>query len=429
MSKEIKILILNIHSDRNAGDYALSRMSISQLKTVFPNCSVTLSMNDPDSYTGDLPVVQSPIVWIKRQQQWEWGKILLFIFGSLIPTIIWRIWKKSFLYFTPTILREWVSTYISADIIVSAAGGYQYSSGKGLTFLLLNFTLLLSKFGKKPLYFLPQSFGPYYHWWEKIITRYVCNFSQIVMVREPVSYQNLINCSVTPHKLILHPDIAFGFIGAPQHEASKWFNSIGLDIIHDRPFLGMTIINWRAFSSRFHRQDEYENAISTLIEFFINEYNGKVIILPQTWGPTEAEDDRLIGIKIEQKLKHLKPNLIVITQPIHPKLLQTIFGMMDAVVGTRMHSNIFALTHGTPALPIGYLHKSVGIAKMLGIEEWVIDINEINNEVLLQRFSDFWDKREIIRSNLKANIPNIISDSKRFGEIISDDYNKHYKNK
>lgn len=424
MKKSINIFLLNIHSDRNAGDYALSRVSVSQLINVFPYGNIVLSMNDPESYEGEYPVVNSPFVWIKQGNNWLWGRLIKFIVGTFLPVIVWRYFQKTFLYLTPKSLRDWVLVYIKSDIIVSTAGGYQYSSGKGITFLLLNYILILSILGKKPLYFLPQSFGPYNYSWEKTITRIVCNRSRIVMVREPVSLQNLIECNIHKDKIVLLPDIAFGFIGATQEEANHWFINHGIDLQRDRPLLGMTVIDWRAFYPRFHRQLEYEDAIISLIEFFSISLNGKVIILPQTWGPTQAEDDRVIANKIGNKLTHLSNNLLVINQSIHPQLLQAIFGTMDVVVGTRMHSNIFAMTHGVPALPIGYLHKSVGIAQMLGVEQWVIDINEIDSDILIQRFKEFWQQKEAIKSTLQVKIKLLIEESKRAGSLIYEDYHK-----
>ena len=386
-------------------------------------------MNDPESYEGEYTVVNSPFVWIKKGNNWLWGRVIKFIIGTFLSVIVWRYCKRIFLHLTPKSLRDWIFAYIESDLIVSTAGGYQYSSGKGITFLLLNYILLLSVLGKKPLYFLPQSFGPYRYRWEKTITRILCNKSRIVMVREPVSLQNLIEYNIHKDKIVLLPDIAFGFVGASQQEANHWFINHGIDLQRDRPLLGMTVIDWRAFYPRFQRQIEYEDAIISLIEFFSKSLNGKVIILPQTWGPTHAEDDRVIANKIGKKLAHLSNNLLVINQTIHPQLLQTIFGTMDVVVGTRMHSNIFAMTHGVPALPIGYLHKSVGIAQMLGLEQWVIDINEIDSDILIQRFMEFWHQKEAIKSTLQNKIPYLIKQSKHAGLLIYEDFHKIARDK
>jgi len=425
MKQPNSIFILNIHSDRNAGDYALSRVSVSQLKAVFPNAKIILSMNDPDSYTGEHFVVKSPFVWIKRGNKWLWIRVLRFIFGTIIPFMLYGFGKKTFMMFTPKDMRDWTNLYLNSDLVVSTAGGYQYSSGRGITFLLLNYIISLSFIANKPHYFLPQSFGPFAHWWEKIITRVVCNMSRIVMVREEISLQNLIDCGVIESKLVLHPDLAFSFKGKSRKEAEQWFNNLGLDVVHDRPFMGITIIDWQSFYPKFKRQKEYEEAIIGLIEFFINNTKGKVFILPQTWGPTEAEDDRVIALRLEKKLEYLRSNLIIINQPICPELLQTIFGTMDIVVGTRMHSNIFAITHGTPTLPIGYLHKSLGIAKMLRIENWVIDINEINKETLLEKFSAMWQQRDNIKKSLSNIIFPLINSSEYAAQIIAENYYRH----
>ena len=46
-----------------------------------------------------------------------------------------------------------------------------------------------------------------------------------------------------------------------------------------------------------------------------------------------------------------------------------------------MHSNIFALSETVPVIAIGYLHKTRGIASMLGMDRWVLDIQTITRGI------------------------------------------------
>ena len=64
---------------------------------------------------------------------------------------------------------------------------------------------------------------------------------------------------------------------------------------------------------------------------------------------------------------------------------------MDVFLGTRMHSNIFALSGRVPVIAIGYLHKTQGIAAQVGIEDWVIDIQDIEAAGLISKFDQLWN--------------------------------------
>jgi len=66
----IKVLILNIHSDRNAGDFALSRVTIQQLQANLSACEITLCMNDPQSYEGEFIALGSFFTWVLKGGKW-----------------------------------------------------------------------------------------------------------------------------------------------------------------------------------------------------------------------------------------------------------------------------------------------------------------------------------------------------------------------
>ena len=46
----MKILLVNLHSSRNAGDDVLTRVTVDLLLRYFPEAKLTLAMNDPDSF-------------------------------------------------------------------------------------------------------------------------------------------------------------------------------------------------------------------------------------------------------------------------------------------------------------------------------------------------------------------------------------------
>jgi colanic acid/amylovoran biosynthesis protein len=95
---------------------------------------------------------------------------------------------------------------------------------------------------------------------------------------------------------------------------------------------------------------------------------------------------------------------------------------MDLVIGTRMHSNIFSTSRGVPVIPIGYLHKSLGIAQTVGLAEWVIDIEKADAEILTDKLGAIWNQRYEIRAYLEQTIPTVIEESQKAGQLIAQDY-------
>ena len=52
-------------------------------------------------------------------------------------------------------------------------------------------------------------------------------------------------------------------------------------------------------------------------------------------------------------------------------------GLVDLFVGTRMHSNIFALSQHVPCVAIAYEVKTNGIMRMFDLSDHVINIEDI----------------------------------------------------
>lgn len=420
------IFLLNVHSDRNSGDLALTRVTVEQLQVNFPASQIVLAFNDPQSYQGSLPTVNSVYPWLMRND----GRLrrllrLAALFPScLVPILTMRIFGKPWFGLTPSALRPWIKTYLEADLVVSTAGGFYRSSGKGLTFLLTWHSLALAVPARKPLYIFPQSIGPLRYGWEKTLSRWLFSKARIVMAREPITMHNLRTYGVPPEKCVLLPDVAFGFSGAPREAAEEWLRSHGLDPVADRPLLGVTVINWEGQNREFKYQAVYEAAVKAVIRKFAAEHQGKVLLLPQTWGPSAIEDDRVIARRIVEELPDLQNSVQMIEQPLPAELLQAVFGAMDVLIGTRMHSNIFATSRLVPVIPIGYLHKARGIAEMLGISEWVIDIDQISSEILIEKFDCLWNRRWEVRAHLEETIPEIIAQSRQAGVLVAEDYRK-----
>lgn len=424
MRKDLSIFLINVHSDRNSGDLALSRVTISQLYNVFPGCRIIISINDYEGYQGGWPAVKSLVNWLKNNSKWNAFRLLLLLPATLLPIISKRILNKACFFLTPIEIREWIEILINSDLVVSTAGGYLYSSGRGIALLVSLYILYMVILAQKPLYFFPQSYGSFNHTWEKILFRFVLNKARIIMARDPISFNNLMTCKINSSKCLLVPDVAFSLEGKTQAEAKHWLESRGVKK-NTKLFMGMTVIDWKAANPLFSNQDQYEKAIIAAIKHFITNLNGIVIIFPQTLGPSKAEDDRIVAQKIIQNID--RNHLYNITEPIQPELLQALFGEMDLFVGTRMHSNIFAMTRYVPVIPIGYQHKSLGIAKMLGLQEWVIDINSVNENILIEKINRACVNLDQIRNYLKVIIPNIARESSKSGEYIARDFQAHYQ--
>ncbi len=417
-----KIALLNVHSSRNVGDAALTEVAIEKLRDQFQNYQVTLVMNDLSSYQGQESTVNSFYNWVYKYNNHLAVRFIFLLIISTFSVVTYRLFQKP-KYLTKSMdLQATLDTIFQAQIVASTPGGYLYSYGRGRALIMFAFTLAISLLAGKPLYLLPQSIGPFKNRRERIMIKWILDRARIVMVREVKSLDLIKDLQIPDNKCLLFPDMAFAYRGKPPADAIKWLRSININPDIDRPLLGITMVDWGSQYQGYNTQKQYEVAIAGITRHFIDRYNGNVIMFPQSWGPTDNEDDRIPARRIQSMNSDITESIHLVENPVPANLLKSIYGQMDVFIGTRMHSNIFAMSQYVPVIPIGYLYKTVGIARSAGIENWVIDINDINEERLINKFDELWKMRHQLRKHLEGRIPKLIEQVNEVCPAIAQDF-------
>ncbi len=424
-----KIVIINVHSSRNLGDAALLNIALQQLYESFPSSKITICMDDPDSYHGQEMVIDSIVAWTHPKNNdgtvsWNYPHLIELFPTSIIPILCHLLLGKVIFTFTPKKLRPIIDATISADIVISGPGGFLYSSGKGISLLVSVYSIFMAIIARKPVYILPQSIGPLKQPWQKMVMHWLLEHVRIVMVREPISYNLVQALGVDQAKIHLLPDMAFAIPKSDSNFGAKWLEEKGIDLHLKEPILGMTIINWGEQHKGFELQAEFETACAVAIEWFIKSTGGRVILFPQVFGPYLSQDDRIPARRVAEHLPELLKSIIVVEQPLELEFLKSVYSRMDIFIGTRMHSNIFSLCEGVPVIMIGYLPKTLGLAEMLGIEEWYLDINQVKGNVLSECIQKLWDKKNFWTEARTQAIQRTILEASKVGGIVKEDYER-----
>jgi colanic acid/amylovoran biosynthesis protein len=424
----IKILLINLHSSRNAGDAALAKIAIQQLVSNFPGSHITLSMNEPDSHFGEESKVGSFLYWMHTPSEtgdmrWQYVTIFQLLLASLWAMLTYRLFNYPCFFGLTHAQKKSLRVYFEADLVASAPGNFMYSSGRaGLTFLIIAYTMAYAMLAGKPLYLFPQSIGPLRRVWDKKLVKWILNRARLVMVREPISLKEIQKVGITNPHCRLVPDLAFTLQGALVEETKAWLRTFGLDIEQDQPLLGLTVINWGAQTAQSEIQERYEDALFTAANYFLETTKGKVIFFSQVYSNTQINDDRIPTRRVVERIREESNRVIFIDQSATPELLKTAYGLTDIFIGTRMHSNIFALSGGVPVVAIAYRYKTQGIMQMMGLENWVIDIEQINSEALVAKLTSLWQERHIIRRHIYARVADLAQEAGQVGAYIASDF-------
>jgi colanic acid/amylovoran biosynthesis protein len=428
--RPLRVLLVNLHSSWNAGDDALTQEALRQLKRKFPLASFTLAMNDPSSYRGQEQTLGSFTTWVKpivtdqAASHWQWKAFPGLMAHSLLAIAGFRLTGQPWYPFLDPERQGLLQAYLQADMVVSAAGNFLYSSGKiGLPFLLALFAIFYARLAGKAIYTLPQTLGPIHRRRERFLARSVLSKARLVLIRDPISVGVWKTWAVQGPQWTLLPDLAFARPAEPdRQEALALLRDYEIQEGRHRPWLGVTLIHWSAQSRSFGRQERYEDAVEAAIRDFLANCHGQVVLFAQVQGPSSAEDDRIPARRVLAQLEDVGEHVALVDRWVPPHVLKAAYGQMDLFLGTRLHSNIFALTEGVPAVAIGYQYKTRGVMRMLDLEDWVLDIEQVDRETLVCLLNRAWLERKRTRTHIQQVLPTLRLQASTAGDLIATDF-------
>ncbi|MCD6576187.1 MAG: polysaccharide pyruvyl transferase family protein [Nanoarchaeota archaeon] len=429
---ETKIHIIDLCTRLNKGDAGIILGMINDLNKTLDNPSISVATFTPQEdiklyqkynitvvrnligsprYNTPFTNSKSKIVWAMMLSVIA-VRILLFILLMRVFNIrIYKLLTKE--------EKLAIDKYISADIIISCGGGFLLG-GFGSVIHLLNifFGILL----KKPVVIYAQSIGPFYSKILIMFARYVLNRVTLITVREKVSLEYLKKMKVKK-EAILVADAAFSL----PNPSSSDIASISKRYDLPKKRVGLTVRYWKFPHSKDKKEriENYINTIARFIDFLWVKYKMHTVFIPQviltpsvkSVNIEKYSDDREIASLIKTRVKH-KSKFIIIKEDLSPLEIKALIGGMDYFVGTRMHSNIFALSMYVPTIAIEYLPKTRGIMRMLNLEEYVIPIDKVSLNILKDKFEQLLHNKTKIKEKLRKNIPKVKKLSKKPAEIV-----------
>lgn len=282
-----------------------------------------------------------------------------------------------------------------SDCVVIKGGGFVHTYGdlQDPYYLWFNlyYAILALRLGKKVIIF-PNSFGPIKGKINRIMLRAIINRCELVYAREKKSFECLKNIGCKNVKL--SHDLAY-------HALKKDCLPGSLDFLRqDKRKIGVTVRPYRFPESKKPLQS-YEKYIESIAGFCDATQEYDIYFIVQVQGPSAHEDDRIAIKDVLKKCK--RTDVKVIDGSYDYSDLISIYSHFDFLVGTRFHSVIFSQISGVPTLAIAYGgNKTAGIMKEVGLEDFVIDINNISEDKLTYKFRELVKYRKDHQEKIAA---------------------------
>ncbi len=439
----MKVLITNAYERRQFGDAALVASLIQQIRVAFPGCELRLSgFEQPETHPDfeGAANIGSIRRWagaedVSRVRRIS-RKLACLLLPLLCATDAGRRHLDTWARFVPAEPRRELHAIRDADLMVLVPGGYINAASSSLAVNLSLALLMLppwlaQRFGV-PVVGAPQSYGPLPGRAQRALVRAVLGRSEWLAVREDISMDQLDRMGFRPDRLIRQVDSAFA--ESATADPAAWRRALGV-----RPQDTLVLVTARQCLPA-EEQDRYERAMAGAIGHLLGGRRDLVVALvPQVTSGFQGDDDRAVHRRIAAHVTvatGLDASLSTgWTDPAgtgsgvtadadgptsadgRPRLLdvdvseagfrdvQSLYAAADLIIGTRFHSVIFGLVGCVPAVAIQYDHKTRGIMRELGFEEWVIDIEDLTSENLTAMCDDVLLQHDVYATRLRGVIP------------------------
>lgn len=280
----------------------------------------------------------------------------------------------------PAKLLDMYGVVLDKDVdVVLDAAGFSYSDqwGVGFSQELARSARRWKKNGTK-LILLPQAFGPYTSVKSKEAVKVFVENADLIYARDEVSYRHLTEIVGEVGNVRLSPDFTNIVEGTPaSNTVCKNLN------VSERVCL---IPNYRMVDKTSQGSD-YVSFMKRVVKVLRN-YGEDPFILIHDRGPDinladslSAENQRVDIIEEQDALR-----------------IKEIIGGSKAVIGSRFHGLVSALSQGVPALATGWSHKYEMLFSDYGLSDSVLDV-AVSEPELYRLIGDLLDHERHIKTS------------------------------
>lgn len=417
----MKILVVNGIQRETVGDAALLSVLLDQLDLAFPGCEIEISsLEDPLKHPTfrQRRNLGSLRRWSASEEISRPNRMLRKVFVTCLGFLWFRGTRAGYRFIArlfPTEVRAELQALEVADLVVSCSGGYLNGTGTVSGDLSVYCTLapitLAERLGT-PVIFAPQSVGPFGHERQRRCAKRALKEANLVLVREDVSYALVQSLGVTTPTLRRAVDSAFAFRPGP---SDGWRDRLSLS--PDDVVVGMTARVWLPPP----RQELLDRTLARLIDHVHSNPRFRVVLIPQNTSALADEDDREVNRRIAGYCQGSRTPILV-EERCDPTEITGLYSSLDFLVGMRFHSVIFALISYVPSMTIEYHYKSRGIMRDLGLEEWVLALEDVTETQIITLFDRLVHQEHTYESHLRSVLPGYIGQADEVTALLKEAY-------
>lgn len=415
--KSFKILITEMGSIKNKGNYSILKGTIQAFTRYFPNAEFVVITHGPKEEIQEIEIKAVPsfskipshssIAVRTLETILGISKLLAAaVFASFLKTSVSHS-QRNFLTRRINQFKE----YVSADLVV-VRGSDTLTDRYGVlgldSLLMRSLGILIGVSMKKPTVICGHSIGPFRTRFSRFLARFILNRVSLITVREGISKEILKKLNIKNPNIFETADLAFLLKPASPERAKEILKKE--DVPTDKPLVGISvsrlITEYIPIKPQKRAYAYYVRFMAKITDFIIKTFDVTVVFISHVIGPGEKHDDRLVS-KDVYKLVKAKKRVRIIEGDYSPEELRSLIRTFEIFIGARMHAVISALSMHVPSLVFSYLPKAQGIMETVGQENYVCNIEKLDYEKVNEKILELWKNRENIRGILKERMKSI----------------------
>ncbi len=241
-----------------------------------------------------------------------------------------------------------------------------------------------SRAANRPVMLYSVGVGPLLTEAARHVAKFIGEQAEVITVRDNASAALLTECGLARSRIYVAADP--GIILEPSEE-SDLFLRLGLT----NPSPPLIAINLRPWGEAAQQERLLAN-MSAVIQQIKRELGGTALLVPFQ----HLYDDDL---PLLQRVAS-ETGAIVITQPLTPLEVVTLFSHCDAVIGMRLHALVLALCADTPFVALSYETKVSEFAQTAGFGAQLHSLEDFETAAVVESVRSLLRDRDEIRTQL-----------------------------
>lgn len=344
-----RIFITGYYGFLNTGDEAILIAMVAHLRELRPDLQITATSATPETTAAALGI--DAVLWSDAYAMLEAvrGSDLVIIGGGGLFHDYWGFNPDTFLT----------------------------NNHSGISFCAA--PAAMAALYEKPVMLYAVGVGPLLSDHARTFTKMACDVAAAITVRDAGSKRTLESIAVTPDRITITADPAFGL---PVEENPADIESL-TSLNEERPRVAVALRQWSVgIDSKV-----WEHEAAAGLDRFLEQHPGSVWFVPFQRLTSIPEDDTLIARRVQALMKH-KSRTAVLTSSFSPQQIVAVLRKCNLVVGMRLHSLILGMLADVPLLALSYDSKVDEVMGHAGLGSFNLDVRSFDAVTLASKMEE-----------------------------------------